>query len=82
MIEAKQAPQPGSRHYHRFARKRDSKGIPVKFGHDTVMGILLVASGALTIAYVRAASRNLRILALIGAAVTIVIGLLLFFGLE
>jgi hypothetical protein len=46
------------------------------------MGILLVASGALTIAYVRAASRNLRILALIGAAVTIVIGLLLFFGLE
>ena len=61
----------------------------MKFGHDTVMGVLLVASGALTIAYVRAASayakaasRNLRILALIGAAVSIVIGLLLFFGLA
>jgi hypothetical protein len=59
----------------------------VKFGHDTVMGILLVASGVLTIAYVRAASvraasRTLKILALIGAAVTIVIGLLLFFGLA
>jgi hypothetical protein len=61
----------------------------VKFGHDTVMGILLVASGGLTIAYVRvasayvkAASRTLRISALIGAAVAIVIGLLLFFGLA
>ena len=54
----------------------------MKFGHDTVMGILLVASGALTIAYVRAASRTLRILALSGAAVAIVIGLLLFFGLA
>jgi hypothetical protein len=53
------------------------------------MGILLVASGGLAIAYVRAASayaraasRTLRILTLIGAAVSIVIGLLLFFGLE
>jgi hypothetical protein len=53
------------------------------------MGILLVATGGLTIAYVRAASpyagaasRTLRISALIGAAVSIVIGLLLFFGLE
>jgi hypothetical protein len=61
----------------------------VKFGHDTVMGVLLVASGGLTIGYVRAASayakatsRNLRILALIGAVVSIVIGLLLFFGLA
>jgi hypothetical protein len=60
-----------------------------KFGHDTVMGVLLVASGGLTIAYVRAASayakavsRTLRILTLIGAAVSIVIGLLLFFGLA
>jgi hypothetical protein len=53
------------------------------------MGVLLVASGGLTIAYVRAASayakaasRTLRILTLIGAAVSIVIGLLLFFGLA
>ena len=54
----------------------------MKFGHDTVMGVLLAASGVLTIAYVRAASRTLRVLVLIGAAVTIVIGLLLFFGLA
>jgi hypothetical protein len=61
----------------------------MKFGHDTVMGIILVASGGLTIAYVRAASayvraalRTLRILSLIGAAAAIVIGLLLFFGLA
>jgi hypothetical protein len=46
------------------------------------MGVLLVASGGLTVAYVRAASRTLRILVLIGAAVTLVIGLLLFFGLA
>jgi hypothetical protein len=61
----------------------------MKFGHDTVMGIFLVASGGLTIAYVRAASahtktvsRTLRILTLIGAAAAIIIGLLLFFGLA
>jgi hypothetical protein len=54
----------------------------MEFGHDTVIGVLLVASGGFTIAYVRAASRNLRILALIGAAVSIVIGLLLIFGLA
>lgn len=59
------------------------------FGHDTVMGVVLVASGGLTIGYVRAASahakaasRTLRILTLIGAVAAIVIGLLLFFGLA
>jgi hypothetical protein len=46
------------------------------------MSVLLVASGGLTVTYVRAASRTLRILVLIGAAVTVVIGLLLFFGLA
>jgi hypothetical protein len=45
-------------------------------------GILLVASGALTIWYATAASRVGRTLALLGAAVTIVIDLLLFFGLA
>jgi hypothetical protein len=61
----------------------------VTFGLDTVMGVVLVASGGLTIAYVRAASayakavsRALRILALVGAAASIIIGLLLFFGLA
>jgi hypothetical protein len=53
------------------------------------MGVVLVASGGLTIAYVRAASayaktvsRAVRILALVGAAAAIIIGLLLFFGLA
>jgi hypothetical protein len=54
----------------------------VEFGHDTIMGVLLAAAGAVTIAYLTAASRALRVLALVGAAVTIVIGLLLFFGLA
>jgi hypothetical protein len=61
----------------------------VKFGHDTVMGVILVAAGGLTIAYVRAASkyaksasRKLRIATLIGAAASTIIGLLLFFGLA
>ncbi len=61
----------------------------MKFGHDTIMGVLLVISGGLTIAYIRAASahtravsRNLRIATIIGALVPIVIGLLLFFGLA
>lgn len=61
----------------------------MKFGHDTVMGVILVLSGGLTIGYVRAASahtkavsRTLRILTLIGAVAAIVIGLLLFFGLA
>jgi hypothetical protein len=61
----------------------------VTFGRDTVMGVVLVASGGLTIAYVRAASayaksvsRALRIWVLVGAAAAIIIGLLLFFGLA
>lgn len=61
----------------------------MKFGHDTVMGVILVLAGGLTIGYVRAAfayakaaSRTLRILTLIGAVASIVIGLLLFFGLA
>jgi hypothetical protein len=54
----------------------------MKFGHDTLMGAALVVSGGLTFAYTRAASKILLILTLIGAAATIVIGLLLFFGLA
>ena len=42
-------------------------------GHDTLMGAALVASGAMTIAYTRSASNTLKILALIGAAATLVI---------
>lgn len=48
--------------------------------HDTFMGSVLVISGGLTFAYTRAASKILLILTLIGAAATIVIGVLLFFS--
>jgi ABC-type enterochelin transport system permease subunit len=54
----------------------------MKFGHDTLMGIGLVASGGLTFAYTRVPSKTLLILTLIGAAVTVIIGVLLFFGLA
>jgi len=56
----------------------------MKFGHDTVMGVVLVISGGLTFAYTRAKapSRMLLILTIIGAATAIIIGLLLFFGLA
>jgi hypothetical protein len=50
--------------------------------HDTLMGSVLVISGVLTFAYIRAASRILLILTLIGAAATFVIGVLLFFHLA
>ncbi len=51
-------------------------------GHDTLMGAALLVSGGLTIAYVRAPSATLRIFTLVGAAATIVIGLLLFVHLA
>jgi hypothetical protein len=50
--------------------------------HDTFMGSVLVISGGLTFAYTRAARKILLILTLIGAAATIVIGVLLFFHLA
>jgi hypothetical protein len=46
------------------------------------MGAVLLVSGGLTIWYARAGSKNLRTWALIGAAATIIIGLLLLFGLA
>jgi hypothetical protein len=59
-------------------------GDGMKFGHDTVMGVVLVISGGLTFAYTRAKapSRMLLILTIIGAATAIIIGLLLFFRLA
>jgi hypothetical protein len=50
--------------------------------HDTLMGSVLVISSGLTVAYIRAASRLLLRLTLIGAAATFVIGVLLFFHLA
>ena len=51
-------------------------------GHDTLMGAVLLAAGGLTIAYTRAASPTLKMLTLVGAAATLVIGFLLFFHLA
>ena len=51
-------------------------------GHDTLMGAVLLASGGLMIAYTRAASNTLKILVLVGAAATLLIGFLLFFHLA
>jgi ABC-type enterochelin transport system permease subunit len=60
----------------------DTEADGMKFGHDTLMGAARVISGGLTVAYTRAVSKILLILTLIGAAVTLVIGVLLFFGLA
>jgi hypothetical protein len=54
----------------------------VTLGHDTLLAAVLLASGGLTIAYAIAGSRSLRILAIIAAAATIIIALLLLFGLA
>jgi hypothetical protein len=50
--------------------------------HDTLMGSLLIISAGLTFAYTRAALKILLIPTLIGAAATIIIGVLLFFHLA
>jgi hypothetical protein len=51
-------------------------------GHDTLMGAVLIASGGLMVASARVKTKVVRTLALIGAAATIVIGVLLFFHLA
>ncbi len=45
----------------------------MKIGHDTLIGALLIIAGALTIAYAQTDAKNLRVAALLGAVVTIVI---------
>jgi aspartate 1-decarboxylase len=54
----------------------------VELGHDTLLAAVLLASGGLTIAFAIVGSRTLRILAINGAAATIIIALLLLFGLA
>ncbi len=51
-------------------------------GHDTLMGAVLIAAGGLTVASTRVKRNAVRTLALLGAAATIVIGVLLFFHLA
>ena len=54
----------------------------MQLGHDTLIAAVLLVSGGLTIAYAMVGSRTWRILAIIGAGATIVIALLLLFGLA
>jgi hypothetical protein len=54
----------------------------VELGHDTLLAAVLLVSSGLTIAYAMVGSRTWRVLALVGAAATIVIALLLLFGLA
>ena len=54
----------------------------ITFGHDTLMGVVLAIAGILTIVYLFAGVQNVRVLTGVGALATIVIGILLFFGLA
>jgi hypothetical protein len=54
----------------------------ITVGHDTLMGVLLAIAGVLTIVYAKDGARNLQLMAIVGAVVTVVIGALLFFGIA
>jgi hypothetical protein len=54
----------------------------VQLGHDTLIAAVLLISAGLTIAHAMIGSRVWRTLSMIGAAATIVIALLLLFGLA
>jgi len=49
------------------------------FDHDSLMGLILVAAGVLTFLYTRSQTSTMRILALLGALGSVIIGALLFF---
>ncbi len=51
----------------------------MKLNRDSLMGAILIASGVVTYLYSRRRSMTRKMLALIGAAATIIIGALLFF---
>ena len=55
----------------------------VKLNRDTVMGAILIAAGVVTYLYTqRKRSITRRVLALLGAAATVIIGALLFFHIA
>ncbi len=51
-------------------------------GHDTLLAALLIIAGVLAIGYATNNTRTWRTLSLVGACVTIIIGVLLLFGLA
>jgi hypothetical protein len=58
------------------------EGDGVELNHDSLMGVILVAAGVLTYLYTRNPTDTLKILALLGAAGSVIIGALLFFHLA
>ncbi|HEX3300236.1 MAG TPA: hypothetical protein VHW68_09000 [Actinomycetota bacterium] len=54
----------------------------MKLNKDTLMGAVLIAAGIVTYLYTRKPSVTRRLLVLIGAAATVIIGALLFFQIA
>ena len=54
----------------------------IEDNHDLIMGAALMIAGVLTFLATRKPSKRVKTLALVGAAVTFVIGALLFLGLA
>ena len=51
-------------------------------GHDTLLAALLLIAGVLAMGYATTTTQTWRTLSLVGACVTIIIGMLLLFGLA
>jgi hypothetical protein len=60
----------------------EPEGDGVELAHDSLMGAILVLAGVLTFLYTRDPSNRMKILALLGAAGTVIIGALVFFQLA
>jgi hypothetical protein len=54
----------------------------LKLNKDTLMGAILIAAGIVTYLYMKKPSVTRRMLTLIGAAATVIIGALLFFQIA
>ena len=54
----------------------------MELNHDSLMGVILIAAGVLTFLYTRNPSDTLKILALLGAAGSVIIGALLLFQIA
>src|SRR3954452_7265610 len=57
----------------------EPKGDGAEFDHDSLMGLILVAAGVLTFLYTRSQTNTLKLLALLAALGSVIIGGLLFF---
>jgi uncharacterized protein (UPF0261 family) len=64
------------------ATSHPERGNAMEFDHDSLMGVILVAAGVLTFLYTRSQTNTMKMLALLGALGTVIIGALLFFQLA